>query len=659
MHPRRLSRILVFFLSALFLFSLRAESAEVYPSHPRLFFRVEKWGGNGLTLDELKDRTTRPGAEEMLSRLGGSLPNLALRSLLTGERAPAREALERLVQAIEFDGTTSDGIRVAFAAMAFDWLFNDPDFGEREKALAAGHIAEAAGRLMHSLERGSHIFHTRMYGWATGVALAGLALDGHHPDAARLAAYADRYYRERLFPARALQDGAVQNSFGYGRKYTMWLTGHFISCRLSATGENHWTDIRDNQGDWARREILFLIYGRYPNHSYLKFGDSYSLLSDNFTFRAVSERAQAYGDPLGKGFLKYLDRVNRGDLVESPTEYAYFLFYDPLWTGESFESLPARELFSRDGLGMTVWKTGWDADATTVFFKCGDYYDDHGHFDQGHLDIFRRAPLLVDSGAYLTFAGEFRSRYWHRSVAHNTILVMDPEIPGDIGDQRVFSSQGSSTMREYMADTRAETGDVLDYREEEWFSYVAGDITAAYTPDRAGRITRELAFVDGRRLVVLDRVSLAREGLEAGVLWHCSAVPDTLFDGKRFTVRRAGARLEVRCLLPSDAVLRWVEGFVSGGERIVPESDISGFGDIGAGRVEVIAPAGQAERLFLHLIDIGDVTDSPLDSLYAAEKAASRLPVSPVVTVGADAVTVNLPGGRSLRFRPDGPGLLP
>jgi len=57
----------------------------------------------------VKNRARRPGAESILARLDGSLPNLAMRSLLTNDEKAAREAVERLKEPVPFEGTTSDG----------------------------------------------------------------------------------------------------------------------------------------------------------------------------------------------------------------------------------------------------------------------------------------------------------------------------------------------------------------------------------------------------------------------------------------------------------------------------------------------------------------------------------------------------------------------
>ena len=436
--------VLVFLTIFLFLRGAsQGAGLNIYPEHPRLFFRDSPWGERGLTLAMIQQRARRPEAQPVLEQLEDSTPNLALRSLLLADDKAAEQAIARLQEPLHWkEITTDEGIDVGWRAMAFDWLYNHKAFTPEKKRKAAENIAGEARRLIDEMEHGgAHIFHTRMYGWAMGIALAGLALHGDHPQAEYLARYGNDYFREKLFPARQLQDGTVHNGFGYGRKYTMWATAHFISCWLSSTGENLWKEISDKQGDWARREMLFLFYGRYPDKSYLRFGDSYSLLSDDYTFRAVSERTWAYEDPTGAGFLRLMIEQNQGRVVEKSSAYVYFLFFDPEARRVSLDTLPPKALFSRRGTGMVIWKSGWDPLDTTVFFKCGNYFDDHGHFDQGHLDVFRRSMLLLDSGSYLTFSGPFRTQYWHRSVAHNTILVVDPAIPGDEGGQRVFHSQ--------------------------------------------------------------------------------------------------------------------------------------------------------------------------------------------------------------------------
>ena len=622
-----------------------AADLEILPEHPRLFFRETPWAGR-LTVKEIRVRFGHTSARTVVERMRGTLPNLALKALILQDPAVRSQVIQELIGPLQFENpTTDEGVELAWRSMAFDWLFTDPMFSSSQRTEAGNQIAAGAEFLIRSLEDGGHVFHTRMYGWATGITLAGLALHGHHPAADRLARYGRDYYVQQLFPARQLQDGSVHNGFGYGRKYTMWLTAHFLSAWYSATGENLWARIESEQGDWARREMLFNIYGRYPDGTYLRFGDSYSLMSDGFTFRAVSERAAAYGDALGFGFLRFLmsdsrERGSRGesegsqdnlDVVDEGTAYTYFLFYDPDAEIRSPWSLPTKILFSPEGTGMVIWRSTWEKDGTTLFFKCGDYFGDHGHFDQGHLDIFRRAPLLIDSGSYLTFSGTFRMDYWRKTVAHNSILITEPGR-ADEGGQRVFHSQEDPTIQSYLENKQSETGEILAYEVKERIAYVAGEFSAAYPADRAEKITRELAFVDDRFLLVRDRITVGRPGLSPRILWHCPVQPVFAQDGKGFSVSRKGARATVQVLLPRESPLDWIDGFQVAGQQIRPEGQLKGLDDMGVGRVEVMAREnGPREFEFLHLIDIAD-------------SDVSEVPVS----MEQDGETIRVKIGRSL-----------
>jgi hypothetical protein len=650
--------ILIVVISTTGTFSFIAAATPVIQEHPRLFFRQGDWNdGLGLTTSDLRSRYARRDAAVVREQLGGSLANNALRALILQvypdsaalSRDAAEQAIARLREPIDCENpTTEQGLQLSFYAMAYDWLYSHPSFNEASRKTARGNIASAANSLVRELGSGSHIFHTRMYGWALGVAMAGLALDREHPDAGSFVDFGGDFFQERLFPARRLQDGAVHNSFGYGRKYTMWQTGHFISCWHSSTGQNLWQTIDTGQDGWARREMLFNIYGRYPDGTYLRFGDSYSLTSDFYSFRAVSERVAAYRDPVGQGFLQMLIEQNAGKVVEKPSAYIYFLNYDPELKSVPVSTLPSAKLFSRDGLGMAIWKSGWENNGTTVFFKCGNYFGDHGHFDQGHVDIFRRAPLLIDSGHYLTFSGEFRTEYWHRTVAHNSILITDPSMPAEEGGQRVFHSQDDDTIEKYMANTEAETGDLLDYVERDWFSYAAGCFTAAYPAGRAESVTREVAFVDGRFVVVLDKVSTSRPELIPRVLWHCPTYPKRSAGGRQFTVDREGGRAISTVLLPENASVAWVDSFEVGGRKIQPEGKYAAVDGMGVGRFEITDPADGADHLFLTVIEVTDVPADP---------NAWNPPTGQVSAEIEDSVVRILLDGREFCLRLTGTGL--
>jgi len=200
--------------------------------------------------------------------------------------------------------------------------------------------------------------------------------------------------------------------------------------------------------------------------------------------------------------------------------------------------------------------------------------------------------------------------YWRKTVAHNSILLVDPSIADDEGGQRVFHSQGDATIEEYSNNLESETADIVDYRVESGLAYVAGDLTAAYPGERALRVTRELALLADRHLIVLDRMMLSRDGLDPKILWHCPVKPAIEKNNRGFKVSREGARAAVRVLLPDNAQIDWIEGFRVGGQVFDASDHRRALDDQGVGRVEVSVARPHSEQIvFLHVIDVGDESD--------------------------------------------------
>jgi Heparinase II/III-like protein len=650
---------------ALLLFILLGFSAveygfavEVFQDHPRLFFRDSTWGERSITTEQLRARVLDPRYAAYVNRLTYSSANVALKALLFDDSAAAAQSVNMVRDNLTYGGTTTDGEMVMWAAMAFDWLWSSQHVSDDDKLDMANKIAAAAQWCMDQyIDQGPHIFHTRMYAFALGAAMAGLALKGHHPDADTYIDWAYGIFMENLFPARRLQDGSVHNSLAYGRRYTMWHVGHFMSAWYSATGEDIWETVREEQDDWAWKEALFVIYGRQPDGLLVRYGDVYRRTSERFSFRLIGERAFAYTEPVGIEYLNYLFQTQAqmpdSRVVEEGNAYNVFLWWDADATGESHVSLPTRKLFSPEGTGMVFWRTGWEegGDDTYIFFKCGDYFGDHGHFDQGHLEVFRGAPLLIEGGAYEGgFDGSHRMNYWRKTVAHNSILAVDPSVAADEGGQRIYRNQSESSIEDYLADTGSETGEIIDYREEDGWAYVAGDFSAAYYPQRIELAVRELAWLGERYLVVVDNISLGDNELLPKVLWHYTVAP--LVEGNRFTVADSGSRAVVTVLSPADATIDTVRAYQVGTAYYPPPDPDPSWG---TGRVEVSVPGtGEYDYLFVQVIDIeGEETPAGAVSLQVDESTGN---LSVELPVGVLALEGTSQARTMVQFTPSMPG---
>ena len=254
------------------------------------------------------------------------------------------------------------------------------------------------------------------------------------------------------------------------------------------------------------------------------------------------------------------------------------------------------------------------------------------HFDQGHLEVFRRAPLLIEAGAY---EGEFNSTYrlnfYRKTIAHNSILAVDPSVPNDEGGQRIFSNQSEATLESWLANPVNQTGDITDYRDNGYWSYVSGDLSKAYPPARLSRAVREVAWIGDRYLVVVDNLILASSSLRPRILWHYTVKPQV--EPGRFTVADKGARATVSVLAPANAVIETVKEYRVGNAYYPPPDPRP---SLGIGRVEVGVPASSGTvHEFVQVIDVADTTDVP--GAVSLERTAGGLRVTlPVGTLVLD-----------------------
>ena len=597
---------------------------EVFSGHPRLFFREASWGERSIILSELKERAEDTRYADFLDDLEHrSAANLALRAVLLDDRDAARRCIEKLLAREDFGNTTDAGLELAWDAMAFDWLYKSDQFSKSDKEKVIAKLEQGARKCMGMYtSQGSHIFHTRMYAYPQGTAIAGLALKGHSEQADEFIEWGYRKYMDDLFPARALQDGTVHSSMAYGRKYIMWQVGQFIAAWYSATGENLWKLIREQQGDWAWKEALFVIYGEQPDGKMVRFGDNFYRGTERFSFRVVSERAHYYDEPVGYGYMNYLlethaDTTKNRQGMEYGNEYHLFLYWDPDNRSTNVCSLPKRAMFSPQGTGMVFWRSGWQRDDSYIFFKCGDYFDNHGHFDAGHVEIFRGAPLFIEGGSYSggTTTDHYK-KYFHQSISHNTVQVLDPADPEDDGSFRFYNNQNQGSMVEYLANKDNEYGDLVDYRDEDVFAYLAADISNAFPEGRVKRAVRELTWVNDRWLVVVDDIYLENAGLQPRILWHYAAEPE--YGERSLKVSDGGGVALLNVLAPADAIIKQEEGFKVGTGTYPPRRDDP---SLGFGRAEVMVP--DTDRDHYTFIQVIEVTDQGLEEKHSAQLVSS------------------------------------
>src|SRR5205085_3791003 len=87
--------------------------------------------------------------------------------------------------------------------------------------------------------------------------------------------------------------------------------------------------------------------------------------------------------------------------------------------------LPRTKLFGRMGVAIA---RGDFEHGTVAAFKCTPVYlHNHGHRDANSFTIYHKGDLAIDSGAYDGYETPHWYNYYIRSIAHNTIVIQDPD----------------------------------------------------------------------------------------------------------------------------------------------------------------------------------------------------------------------------------------
>ncbi|HUW56532.1 MAG TPA: heparinase II/III family protein [Planctomycetota bacterium] len=267
-------------------------------------------------------------------------------------------------------------------------------------------------------------------------------------------------------------------------------------------------------------------------------------------------------------------------------------------------------------VGKVYARGDWSDDATWLRFECGPWWNQHQHFEAGNFEIFRYEPLAAESGEYTDWDSPHAVNWLIRTVAHNCILVHQPdETWKNVRNrqERPIANDGGQADDTFFVHTldewqrrreRFERGHIVLFEDHGDFLHVVGDCTKAYAPSKVSLCLRQVVFLRPHTFVILDRVTATRAEYQKTWLLHCHHEPEIA--GRTFTVTNGAGKLSAETLLPDAPVVRKVEGYTYGGETFEPESDR--LSETAARwRIEVQPPAANTHDLFLHVLS----TDGP------------------------------------------------
>ncbi|WP_218033950.1 heparin/heparin-sulfate lyase HepB [Paenibacillus koleovorans] len=388
------------------------------------------------------------------------------------------------------------------------------------------------------------------------------------------------------------------------------------------------------------------LYSRRPDGQLLRDGDSYMSSTqargsywyypDLFLYSAGQ-----YQDPYLMD--EYLRQYAIAPSVVNPIRA--FLFHDPTLPASPLSELPLTKYFGSP-YGSMIARTGWGDEVGTsdviAEMKIKEYqFNNHSHLDSGAFQIYYKGSLAIDSGIYNGVGSAYGSshdiNYHKRTIAHNAMLIYDPEedfdfygnpISNDGGQQWINGSAVAKNVYELQNDYKV--AEVLAHATgaDEWspdFSYLKGDLAAAYS-GKAESYTRSFMFLnlkDSRHpaaMIVYDKVKATNPDNTKYWLLHSTEEP--VVDGNTTTITKSGhgnnGKLVNTALLP---VLEEATTEVIGGEG--HEFDVFGTNypavptnnntsdEPGAWRIQISPNTHQADDTFLNVIQVMDNTNGP------------------------------------------------
>lgn len=580
--------------------------------HPRIWLDQKR-------VEEIRKTITERDLERLQGRGGPSLPDAAFIFLMTEEEALGRKLFQKLIEC-----DLSNPRKLAEAAVVFDWCHNH--LAENQRQLVAERLAKAAIAFM-SEKRAYRSFHNFMYERTTAIGLAGFAISGEHHDAPRLLRFAQTEYADAHEMLETLfSDGSWPEGITYNRHVLLPACQYFLALR-SVTGEDVFADSK-----YFRNAPLYTMYSTYPD------GTTFNGSDNDFPFLKSDDKlalqilAHEYRDGHAVTFVRSLEQA-RG----INDRYAFSPYLWPLENikPKPLEKLPRARLFK--GTGLLLARSGWGPRDTYLSFRSGDFFGDHCHYDVNSFTIYKKGPLAIDSGLYdddwdfRDFRKSHLFNYYRRTIAHNTILVHDPEekflayeghpLANDGGQREIlWSPEGAGDApADYRQEDPAfgkhrtwllnpgkwETGEILTFHQNQYYCYVAADGTKAYSDHKVTSYIRHLLFIYPDILLVYDQMESKQPAFKKTWLLHSEREP--LIKEKTVRITNGRTQLHLLSLLPAANAITKVGGkgkqHMVGARNFPTKREVANRGETpGQWRVEISPSRQSRQDEFLNLI---------------------------------------------------------
>jgi len=573
--------------------------------------RPEAWA---RTVDAA--RNFQPGNETVMDD-HMKMVSMALVCAIEDDREIGRQAVERALRYIDAPirvGHETFGHDLARCAIVYDLCW--PCWTEQERARFHDYMNRTVDANVHSE---THVFHNGWYGYKHwGIGLACYATWYENPRAPEFLAETERDYRERAAPALELSGNGGGFAEGYYINY--WLYEWLFFCEVArlVEGKNYYA----------------AAPGFYRNRAVAGMFEAYPWISERNSRRPIP-----MGDSGGQKLRRERDKAlsSRRILVnfyrDDPAHQAVHTFNEttPVSSipGNAYKDFLWRDTTVRKGnlknfklshfspgAGYVFARSSWDDNATHFFFKCGDRYTAHQHLDNGHFLISKYHELAGDGGQYYYFGGKHDVNYLLRTIAHNSILVHDPQetwsniraykeaIGNDGGQMHDWPHHNGAVVdaeQWYRERQLYDIADIIAFEDQGNYLYVAGDCSRSYNPKKLEYFTRQIVYIRPGTFVIFDRVKSTDPDFKKTWLLQ-AAKPPTGKAPNLIVTNESGGRLFIQTVLPEKPMVKLNSGdeLYSYGGNSYPAENIRGPAP--ECRIEVSPPIPSQKDYFLHVL---------------------------------------------------------
>ena len=478
--------------------------------------------------------------------------------LIENDKTRGRTAVELISKYIpildfgnQLDICRKAGEVIFTASLIYDWCY-DLSTADEKKILIANmlRLAENMEIQWPPFNQAVTIGHGNEAQVSRDLLSMSIAIYDENPEPYRICAYR---ILEELVPYKNFEYRSGRHSQGvsYGPYRFSWdLYAAWIFRRMSGK-EIFSSDIK--------KVPYFWLYMRTPNGELLRDGDGGGKEKYWITIDSIFLAYTYCHDPFLKGeFLRQSVEFLRRKGTEYPftlfckDSIMFLLLNDPdLKAEENLDSLPLTRFFDSP-LASMICRTGWNFDSSSpdviVEMKAGGcLYSNHQHLDAGSFQIYYRGLLAADLGRYNFYGTPYDRNFNKRSIAHNLMLVYDPDenilqrqqlkIIND-GGQRLINTVPTS-LEQVLRDGDFQNASLLAHdlgpdKKTPLYSYLKCDLKSAYS-DKVKSYIRSFCFLNlgiphyPAALIAFDR--LATKKAEYKKYWQINSYKKPLISG--------------------------------------------------------------------------------------------------------------------------------